>query len=186
LDSANLLTRRIDVLFRNSLSDQPTDTQELIQQIKHMEEDRDSDEDDMGRFIDGSLVEDFEVTRAPKATDGIYGDEAQRNGLPPQLLRQSGDTVRVVFPSEPVICDCKDHLANRFAEFVFHVPAKSLFHLMFGDDTPIWKRVYRGRKVEDLEVGPWKSVDKQLIREYKFTMEFKDSVSRASSAVYGG
>ena len=186
LDSANLLTRRIDVLFRNSLSDQPTDTQELLQQIKHMEEDRDSDEDDVEGIFDGNMADDFEVTRAPKATDGVYGDEAERNGLPQQLLRKSGDTVRVVFPSEPVICDCKDHLENRFAEFVFHIPAKSLFHLMFGDNTPIWKRVYRGRKVGDLEVGPWKSVDKQLIREYKFTMEFKDPVSRAAFTLHGG
>lgn len=181
LDSANLLTRRIDVLFRNSLSDQPTDTQELLQQIKHMEEERDSDEDDLTNFVNGNLDEDFEVARAPKATDGVYGDEAERNSLPSQLLRKSGDTVRVVFPSEPISCDCPDHLEKQFAEFVFHVPAKSLFHLMFGDNTPIWKKVYRGRKVGDLEIGPWKSVDKQLIREYKFTMEFKDPLSSMSS-----
>ena len=181
LDSANLLTRRIDVLFRNSLSDQPADTQELLQQIKHMEEDRESEEE-VGDFVGGNFEEDFEVTRAPKATDGIYGDEAERNGLPPQLLRKSGDSVRVVFPSEPVICGCTNHLEKRFAELVFHVPAKSLFHLMFGDNTPIWKTVYRGRKVGELEIGPWKSVDKQLIREYKYTMEFRDSISSMSSS----
>ena len=42
LDSANLLTRRIDVLFRNSLSDQPTDTHEILHQIRQMEEERES------------------------------------------------------------------------------------------------------------------------------------------------
>src|SRR5271170_222674 len=71
LDSANLLTRRIDVLFRNSLSDQPTDTSELLHQIKQMEEERESDEEHHGR-----KSEEFEVARAPRATDPVFAEEA--------------------------------------------------------------------------------------------------------------
>ena len=176
LDSANLLTRRIDVLFRNSLSDQPTDTHELLHQIRQMEEERDSDEDDDSPRQE-PREEDFEIAKSPRANEGVFGEEAALHGLPPQLLRRSGDSVRVVFPSEPVICNCKDHLEKRFADFVFHIPAKSLFHLMFGDNSPIWKKVYRGRRVGDLEIGPWKSVNKQLIREYKYKIDITDILS---------
>ena len=176
LDSANLLTRRIDVLFRNSLSDQPTDTHELLQEIRQMEEERETDEEESLR--QESHEEDFEIARSPRANEGVFGEEAALHGLPPQLLRRSGDSVRVVFPSEPVICNCKDHLEKRFAELVFHIPAKSLFHLMFGDDSPIWKKVYRGRRVSDLEIGPWKSVNKQLIREYKYMINITDVLLR--------
>jgi len=84
--------------------------------------------------------------------------------------------VRVVFPSEPVTCQCKDHLEKEFAEQIFSVPAKSLFHLMFGDSTPIWKKVYRGRKISDVEIGPWKSANKELIREYKYTLDYADAI----------
>ena len=176
LDSANLLTRRIDVLFRNSLSDQPTHTHELLQEIRHMEEERESDEEESPS--QAHHEEDFEIARSPRANEGMFGEEAALHGLPPQLLRRSGDSVRVVFPSEPVTCNCKDHLEKRFAEFVFHIPAKSLFHLMFGDNSPIWKKVYRGRRVSDLEIGPWKSVNKQLIREYKYIINVTDVLSR--------
>jgi len=176
LDSANLLTRRIDVLFRNSLSDQPTDTHELLQEIRQMEEERESDEEESPS--QAHHEEDFEIARSPRANEGMFGEEAALHGLPPQLLRRSGDSVRVVFPSEPVTCNCKDHLEKRFAEFVFHIPAKSLFHLMFGDNSPIWKKVYRGRRVSDLEIGPWKSVNKQLIREYKYVINITDVLSR--------
>jgi hypothetical protein len=179
LDSANLLTRRIDVLFRNSLSDQPMDTQEILHQIRQMEEESDSDDEEM-ETKDMTREDDFISAKSPRLTEGIFADEAALHGLPPQLLRRSGDSVRVVFPSEPITCDCKDHLEKRFAEFVFHIPAKSLFHLMFGDNTPIWKKVYRSRKVGDLEIGSWKSANKQLVREYKYTVEFMDALSRIS------
>ena len=172
LDSANLLMRRIDVLFRNSLSDQPTDTHEILTQIRQMEEERESDVENKTGKNEG-YEEDFD--------EGLYADEAAQNGLPSQLLRRSGDSVHVVFPSEPVVCNCKDHLEKRFGEFIFHIPAKSLFHLMFGDDTPIWKKVYRARRVGDLEVGPWKTTSKTLMREYKYTIGFIDAVSRISS-----
>jgi hypothetical protein len=49
---------------------------------------------------------------------------------------------------------------------------------MFGDNSPIWKKVYRGRRVSDLEIGPWKSVNKQLIREYKYIINVTDVLSR--------
>ena len=176
LDSANLLTRRIDVLFRNSVSDQPTDTPEILHQLRQMEEERESDDDEKAGKSEDHEV-DFEVD---KASEALYGDEAAQHPLPSQLLRRSGDSLKVVFPSEAVHCDCKDHLEKRFAEFVFQIPAKSLFHLMFGDNTPIWKKVYRGRKVGDLEIGPWKSANKTLVRQYMYTVEFTDSASRIS------
>ena len=175
LDSANLLTRRIDVLFRNSLSDQPMDTSELLQQIKQMEEEREAEEGS----LEGKTDEEFEVARAPRPTEGVFADEA---ALPSQLLRRSGDSVRVVFPSEPISCNCTDHLDQSFAEYIFQIPAKSLFHLMFGDNTPIWKKVYRGRRVGDLEIGPWKTANKQLIREYKYVIEFNDAITRMLSS----
>ena len=78
------------------------------------------------------------------------------------------------------MCNCKDHLEKRYDEFVFHVSAKSLFHLMFGDNTPIWKKVYRARRVGDLEIGPWKTANKTLVREYKYTIDFTEAVSRMS------
>jgi hypothetical protein len=176
LDSANLLTRRIDVLFRNNLSDDPMDTQEVLQHIKAMEEEPPSEDE---KAIEGDTDggEDFEVVRGPRASEGLLGDEVAQ-GLPAQLLRRSGDAVRVVFPSEPVICNCKDHLERQLAEYIFHIPAKSLFHLMFGDRTPIWKKVYRARRVGDLEIGPWKLAKNEQIREYKYTQKFTDQVTR--------
>jgi hypothetical protein len=180
LDSANLLTRRINVLFRNNLSDEPMDTQEILQQIKQMEEEAPSEDEKAQKDTEGG--EDFEVVRGPRESEGVYGDDAIQ-GLPPQLLRRSADSLRVVFPSEPVICNCKNHLDRQFAEYVFHIPAKSLFHLMFGDRTPIWKKAYRARKVEDLEIGPWKSAKQELIREYKYTLKFTDRVSRKQSLI---
>jgi VAD1 Analog of StAR-related lipid transfer domain/PH domain len=174
LDSANLLTRRIDVLFRNSLSDLPMDTQEILHQIRQMEEEQNTDEDEKARKHADRDEDDLEITRA---AEGLYADEAAAHGLPSQLLRRSGDSVRVVFPSEPIICKCKNHLATRFAESIFHIPAKSLFHLMFGDHTPIWKKLYRGRRVGDIEIGPWKTSNKSLVREYKYTITFTDAIS---------
>ena len=174
LDSANLISRRLDMLFRNSLSDQPMETHEIIQQIQQMEEERQSDDDDKRK--DKITDVDFEVSRAPKATGGLYNDDAPRYGLPQQLLHRSGDNLHVVFPSEPVKCNCSDHLDKLFSEYTFQIPAKSLFHLMFGDSTPIWKKVYRARRVEDLEIGPWKSRNKQLVREYKYRFEYNDAL----------
>jgi hypothetical protein len=175
LDSATLLTRRVDVLFRNNLSDEPMDTQELLEQIRYMEEEPAS-EDDKSMQVDPE-GEDFEVVRESRASEGLNREDLAQ-GLPSQLLRRHGDSVRVVFPSEPVICDCKDHLERQLAEYIFHIPAKSLFHLMFGDRSPIWKKVYRARKVSDIEIGPWKSAQNELIREYKYTQIFTDQVSR--------
>jgi len=49
---------------------------------------------------------------------------------------------------------------------------------MFGDNTPVWKKVYRGRRIGDLEIGPWKTVNNELIREYKYVIEFNDAITR--------
>ena len=176
LDSANLVTRRVDLLFRNSLSDQPMSMSEILHQIKQMEEESLSDDDDddpLSKLHD----EDYSVARTSNAVEGAYGEDISR--LPAQLLRKNGDSLKVVFPDEPVACDCRDHLDKRFAEYVFQIPAKSLFHLMFGDHTAVWKNVYRARKVSDLGIGPWKLSEKQLIREYSYIVEYTDSVSRA-------
>ena len=170
LDSANLLTRRIDVLFRNSLSDQPMDTSELLQQIKQMEEEREAEEESLG----DRMSEEFEVARAPRPTEGVFADEA---ALPSQLLRRSGGSVRVVFPTEPVSCNCTDHLDRSLGQYIFQIPAKSLFHLMFADNTPVWRKVYRGRQIGNLEIGPWKTVNNELIREYKYVIEFNDAIT---------
>ena len=142
-----------------------------------MEEERETDDDDK-TVKDEGHEEDSEVA---KANEGLYGDEAAQHGLPSQLLRRSGDSLRVVFPSEPIMCNCKSHLEKSFVERVFHIPAKSLFHLMFGDSTPIWKKVYRARRIGDLEISPWKSANKTLVREYKYTIEFADTGSRVLS-----
>ena len=181
LDSANLITRRVDMLFRNSLSDTPMDTAEVLQEIRQMEEEKETDLDEN---VSGRVEEAFEVHRPPTSTESLLADETTRQGLPPQLLRRSGDTVRVVFPSEPVTCDCKDHLEKEFTEQIFSVPAKSLFHVMFGDSTPIWKKVYRGRRISDVEIGPWKSANKELIREYKYTIDYADAIMGISLSLF--
>ena len=145
-----------------------------------MEEELESEDEEEESPRRRPREDDFEIARSPSANESVFAEEAALHGLPPQLLRRSGDSVRVVFPSEPVVCECKGHLEQRFAEVIFHVPAKSLFHLMFGDNTPIWKKVYRGRRVADLEIGPWKSVNKQLIREYKYKVDIVDAISSTS------
>jgi hypothetical protein len=173
LDSANLITRRVDLLFRNSLSDQPLTTSELLRLVKQMEEENLSDEEEPGPAE--AHEGDYSVARPGNAVEGAYGEDVSK--LPLQLLKRNGDSVRVVFPDEPVICACDDHLDKRFAEYVFQIPAKSLFHLMFGDNTPLWKNVYKLRRVSDLDIGPWKSAEKQLVREYTYVIDYTDSIS---------
>lgn len=173
LDSANLVTRRVDLLFRNSLSDQPMNPSELLQQIKLMEEENLSDDEESGPI---KATEEYSVSRPVNSVEGAYGEDISK--IPPQILRRKGEIVKIVLPDEPVICGCQDHLGKRFAEYVFQVPAKSLFHLMFGDNTPVWKNVYKSRRVNGLDIAPWKEAEKQLVREYTYVVEYTDTISR--------
>ncbi|KAI9302210.1 hypothetical protein BJ944DRAFT_242579 [Cunninghamella echinulata] len=97
-------------------------------------------------------------------------------------------------PTEPIQCECEDHLDKLDVELELPISAKRLYELMFTDeknapptDGGVWNAKTEAIEGHDLRVTPWElsnmdSGDQQMMRMLKYWMPVANPIVRMKEA----
>lgn len=85
-------------------------------------------------------------------------------------------------PARPVIYE-PEGVKEVAAERNFEISAKACFHVLFGDKSFVFPKLYFERRAEQIAQGPWVLVDQaRMRREFQFKVDYKDILGRSKSA----
>ncbi|KFA63488.1 hypothetical protein S40285_00326 [Stachybotrys chlorohalonatus IBT 40285] len=181
LDKLKLLQTRLNLLVDNLQAEEPLDTQALISALLAIER------EDYEEKPSPSAESWEEVSANTPADDGsAVGDGAKRPvyelspRLQPHKFRQRFSP-KLHLPEHPVIYEPED-MDEAAAERHFEISAKACFHVLFGDKSFVFPKLYFERRAKQIAQGPWVLVDQgRMRREFQFTVDHKDMLGRSKS-----
>ncbi|KAK4239604.1 hypothetical protein C8A03DRAFT_42758 [Achaetomium macrosporum] len=81
-------------------------------------------------------------------------------------------------PAHPVVYEPQD-MGKSVAERHFEISAKSCFHVLFGDKSFIFPKLYYERGAKDIAQGPWELQDHgRMRRQFHFKVNYVDMLGR--------
>ncbi|OAA68246.1 transcription factor [Niveomyces insectorum RCEF 264] len=81
-------------------------------------------------------------------------------------------------PAHPVVYE-PDDMQKKVAERHFEISAKACFHVLFGDKSFIFPKLYFERRARAIEQGPWNLADHgKMKRQFRFVVEVADMLGR--------
>ncbi|TID01865.1 putative PH domain-containing protein C19A8.02 [Colletotrichum higginsianum] len=176
LDNLPLLHARLNLLIDDLQSEEPLELSELIRALISLEY-----EDYSKR---SPSVESWEeVSSNTPFDDGTHsGRPARRQSQFGPRLRVSGPgsrhTPKVQLPTHPVIFEPED-MQRMVAERHFEISAKACFHVLFGDKSFVFPKLYFERRAQQIAQGPWALADHgRMKREFHFKFDYKDMIGR--------
>ncbi|KAK2058081.1 PH domain-containing protein [Colletotrichum caudatum] len=176
LDNLQLLHARLNLLIDDLQSEEPLELSELIRALINQEY-----EDHNKR---SPSVESWEeISSNTPFDDGTHsGRPARRQSQFGPRLRVSGpgsrQTPKVQLPAHPVIYEPED-MQRMVAERHFEISAKACFHVLFGDKSFVFPKLYFERRAQQIAQGPWALADHgRMKREFRFKFDYKDMIGR--------
>ncbi|EEB08113.2 pleckstrin y domain-containing protein [Schizosaccharomyces japonicus yFS275] len=160
IDSAQLLTERVNLLLQNYISDNPTNIQGLLRKLKTL-----------------SLIQRPTLPVAPKQISLHTQQPSPNSPLVPHHLQRSdtlctiSDFYKSPVPQGTVDVSRSSHLSEIVLENTYDVSAKALFHIMFGDQSSLMQKLYGTFNVHDMEFMPWVVDPKTKGMERKITFK---------------
>lgn len=177
LEDVRLLHARLNLLIDDLQAEEPMDVDEIITQLICLE-----DDDYEGKSPGADSWEDADYdTSADKA-----GGSKEKYLKPPGGGRGAGRprprlTSKVQLPASPVAWEPND-MKVKVAERHFEVGAKACFHIIFGDESFIFPRLYFDRDARDIIQGPWTlAPNVHMRREFRFKVNSVDMLRRAKT-----
>lgn len=155
LDDADLVKKRIELLLANYIADEPKGVDEMLTILQKTLPD------------DTNLVQ-RSATRERSAVGNSSDDEETGQAVrkEPKL-----DAVRLKLPSEPVISEPDDQMSEKIYDAEYMITAKGLFHLLFGNRSPVWLQAYKKGGLGNVQQGSWQTVeDGTLARAFKYVI----------------
>ena len=178
LEDVRLLHARLNLLIDDLQAEEPMDVEEIITQLISLEEDE----------LEGKSpgAESWEDMDFEVPADRAAESKEQRL-KPPQPRGSRGHPGRqrprlsskVHLPSSPVVWEPTD-MKSKVAERHFEVGAKACFHIIFGDESFLFPRLYYDRDARDIVQGPWVlAPDEHMRREFTFKVNSVDILHRS-------
>ncbi|KAF4824016.1 putative PH domain-containing protein [Colletotrichum tropicale] len=175
LDNLQLLHARLNLLIDDLQSEEPMELSELITALINLE------------FEDYSKrspsVESWE-----EISSNTPFDDGTHSGRPPRRQSQFGPKLRISgqskqppklqLPAHPVVFEPED-MQRKVAERHFEISAKACFHVLFGDKSFVFPKLYFERRAQQIAQGPWTLADHgRMRREFQFKFDYKDMLGR--------
>ncbi|CEJ89258.1 hypothetical protein VHEMI05111 [[Torrubiella] hemipterigena] len=89
---------------------------------------------------------------------------------------------KIQLPSHPVIFEPED-MKEMAAERHFEISAKACFHVLFGDKSFVFPKLYFEHRAKQITQGPWILVDQgKMRRDFQFKVEYADMLGRSKTA----
>ncbi|KAF4452256.1 putative Snf1p protein kinase interacting protein (SIP3 protein) [Fusarium austroafricanum] len=180
LEDLGLLHTRLNLLIDDIQAEEPMDVEAIITTLVNLEKeefDRPS-----------PSVESWEEVSANTPMDdgtSMGRPVARRMEFSPPL-RPSKSRARhnhkLHLPARPVIYE-PEGMKEMAAERHFEISAKSCFHVLFGDKSFVFPKLYFERRAQQIAQGPWVLVDQgRMRRDFQFKVDYKDVLGRSKTA----
>jgi hypothetical protein len=177
LEDLELLHARLNLLIDDLQSEEPMDVPELIKALINMEKEE----------IDprSPSVESWEeVSAHTPIDDGTAAGKAVTPGASDFAYKsRKGPSRRSLpkfqLPAHPVIYEPED-TPNKVAERTFEISAKACFHVLFGDKSFIFPKLYFERRAQQIAQGPWKANEAgNMQRNFRFKVTYSNHLGRS-------
>lgn len=178
LENLPLLHSRLNLLIDDLQAEEPMDLPELISALINVEKEEYEKK--------SPSVESWEdASSYTPADDGaVFGrppiPRTVHNQLGHRSLRQARKPVpKLQLPTHPVVYE-PEGMGNPVAERHFEISAKACFHVLFGDKSFIFPKIYFERRAKEIAQGPWELQDHgRMRRQFKFKVDYVDMLGRA-------
>lgn len=180
LDDFQLLQSRLNLIIDNLQAEEPTDTPTLILALINLEKveyDKPSPSiDDWEEISAASPADGGSSARTPSRS---HNDPFPR--LRPSQSRQKL-LPKIHLPSHPVIYEPED-MKEMAEERHFEISAKACFHVLFGDKSFVFPKLYFEHRAQQITQGPWTLIDQgKMRREFHFKVDYEDMLGRSRVA----
>ncbi|PHH63232.1 hypothetical protein CDD81_6184 [Ophiocordyceps australis] len=197
LDNVDLLHTRLNLLVDNLQAEEPMDSHELILALVNIEREgydkaspsAESWEEvscntpvDDGTFSGKPASRPREGHRHPvhdrrHGINAQYGHKVQLAGHGSHM--QHRGLPKLHLPTQPVVYE-PDDMVEMAAERHFEISAKACFHVLFGDKSFVFPKLYFERRAQQIAQGPWLLVDQgKMRRDFNFSVRNVDMLGRA-------
>ncbi|KAL1961352.1 hypothetical protein VTO42DRAFT_80 [Malbranchea cinnamomea] len=185
LEPLKLLQKRLNFLVNKASSGQPVNLESVIKALLRMELDVPTRTPSMDSWEDLALntpADDKTVWGGPSVRHhkvlqhGLYVDKDFR--LDQNKSGVGSEVSKFKLPAQPVeyVPRGSPHLV---AEKFFNISPKALFHVLFGDKSPVWQQLQLQRRAQDIRQGPWKTLQSGTkTRNFEYSMETTDVLGK--------
>ncbi|KAK4650361.1 SNF1-interacting protein [Podospora pseudocomata] len=182
LEDFLLLQSRLNLLIDDLQAAEPMDLSEIITTLLNMERNQDDN-------VRSPSVESWEeISSNTPVDDGTpFGRPVSRRvgDLSGRFIRYSrqGASKKQVqkfqLPAHAVMYEPED-MGAAVAERHFEMSAKACFHVLFGDKSFIFPKLYFERRAKEIAQGPWELSDHggKMKRVFRFKVDYVDMLGR--------
>ncbi|KAG6004879.1 hypothetical protein E4U21_000655 [Claviceps maximensis] len=184
LDDVHLLHTRLNLLIDNLQAEEPMDAQDLIAALISVEKEEFERPSAGAESCEEASAHTTAVDDDGGTTSGRPARRIQHNfGLPLQPSRSHGRIPgKLHLPSQPVIYE-PEGMTKMAAERHFETSAKACFHVLFGDKSFVFPKLYFEHRAQQIAQGPWVLVDQgQMRRDFHFKVDYVDMLGRKKTA----
>jgi hypothetical protein len=181
LDDVHLLQARLNLLIDNLQAEEPMETSGLISAMLNMEKE-DSDKpspsaESWEEVSSNTPVDDGTVSGKPVKQQLLeIGSRFKQS----QSKQQASPKLHL--PTQTVIYE-PDDMPEAAAERTFEISAKACFHVLFGDKSFVFPKLYFERRAQQIAQGPWTQMEQgQMRREFQFKVDYVDMLGRSKTA----
>lgn len=177
LEDFSLLQSRLNLLVDDLQAAEPMEVSEIIAALSTLNKEHDDKR--------SPSVESWEeVSSNTPADDGTpFGRPVMRRRHESHgRQRSSRGTKKSLnkfqLPTRPVVYEPRD-MGQSVAERHFEISAKSCFHVVFGDKSFIFPKLYFERGAREIAQGPWELQDHgRMRRQFRFKVDYVDMLGR--------
>lgn len=170
LENLDLLHARLNLLIDDLQAEEPMGIQELIRTFIDLERDVLA----MKRSPSVDSWDDASASELPDdgAASRTVSPRPHELSVPIRSRTTRRNRSKVRLPAHPVVYEPED-MDLKVAERHFEISAKACFHVLFGDKSFVFPKLYFNRRARQIAQGPWTSVDGRLRRTFQFNVDYK-------------
>ncbi|KAJ9154953.1 PH domain-containing protein [Pleurostoma richardsiae] len=178
LEDLPLLHARLNLLIDDLQSEEPMDVPEITSALANLENeeyDRKSPSVESWEEISSNTpIDDGTALGRPVArrVHGLFGKSRSARNLRKQ-------NPKFQLPTRPVVYE-PDDMQKKVEDRHFEISAKACFHVLFGDKSFIFPKLYFERRAKEIAQGPWELADHgKMKRQFKFKVDAVDILGRS-------
>lgn len=176
LEDVQLLQARLNLIIDNLQAEEPTDTSNLISALISIEKAEDN--------RPSPSVDSWEDVSPNTPIDGGRPFPKFHDTSPRLRTSQSRQDLvpKIHLPTHPVAYE-PENMKEMAAERHFEISAKACFHVLFGDKSFVFPKLYFEHRAQQITQGPWVLVDQgRMRREFHFKVDYVDMLGRSRAA----
>ncbi|KAK7425363.1 SNF1-interacting protein [Neonectria magnoliae] len=181
LEKLGLLHTRLNLLVDDLQAEEPMEVEAIIAALINLEKeefDRPSPSVESWEEVSAETPID-DGTSSGRPVGRRHDDFSSH--LRPSKSRARPDH-KLHLPTQTVVYE-PEGMTEMAAERTFELSAKACFHVLFGDKSFVFPKLYFERRAQQIAQGPWVLVDQgRMRRDFQFKVDYKDVLGRSKTA----